>query len=361
MLNKIVYVSFGIILSSIFLFLSCSTNPKGPPSDRSPGPGISGAQQDVHNTNASLTNTTATIKKEATAGMDKTPSDHKQQLDPHWREILTQAGIQEQLIKQLDQTEKNLGETKKKSDQLELDLKASNEALAKEKENVTKEARQKYLNISIACFAGLVLSGVLIFMGQTWAKGVSIACAAGLALSLFLAQTLQFIPWVVGGILGIVALVVLIEIIKKNNLIDLFKKATAQVVKTAETAKPFMTLEGRRKVFGEGPIVGLAHVIQDESTMKIVSDVRENISTASSVPARIAADYIPADYNGDGVIDEKDEELFREESKSGSVDSSPVDPAFVDTASSSSASAKLKKCAGSRKITGPIRAQIVLN
>jgi hypothetical protein len=309
--DKLSYVGCGFFaLAFAVAVFSCSEKKidnTTPGSKAPPSTDFHAAATDVGNAHKSLNDTTTTIKQAATQGAEKTPIEVKPILDPFWQKILIAAGVQEGIVKNLADTQKKLvsaednakiWEKKYTTDMTAWAAKfdKEHEARVKAESNATKELRAKYIWISVACFGVLVLSLALAFSGfggggfSKIATSGAIAGGIGLAVSVALIQTVQLIPWIVGGLALLGGALLVYEYFNRNKKIVKvteekehevsekmqLQKVTEELVHTAEAAKPFMTMQGRKTVYGNGP----------KARAKLVNK-------APSLPVPVAADEGP--------------------------------------------------------------------
>jgi hypothetical protein len=346
--NKVVYVCMGIIISASLMFMSCA----GPSKPVHPiTPGIDHTNKDLHAATETVKGTTAKITDHATKGLDATPQAARVVLEPHWREILIQAGIQEVVIKDLERAQADLSDASAKATALEKAYAKEQELRKKAESNVTKELREKYTWISIACFAVLIVSVTAAISGLGGGNFSKIAIAAavasgiGLAVSIALIQTVALIPWIVGGIALLGGGVVVYRFIHKDKTITSTKavaeelsqqntqlaNTATELVKTTEAAKPLMSLAGRRHLFGNGPLPGVVRSVQSEPTRKFVSKVRgEMTNVAPSIPETIASDLdVHSEPLSDetGVVEEGKTEIMSQKPDTKSVRSRRTTPA----------------------------------
>lgn len=245
---------------------------------------VNSAKEQVSLSREELSRTTTLIEDNAEKGKTETPEEVRKLLFPRWDNILLATKSQWQLVNKLEQTEEQLVGASfqlnyAKERVLELENFAENQIIRAEKaedqiralkESANKQLKEKFAWISIASFAGLVLSIVLAFMGNKIAVTVAIGCAISLALSIFLIQSWAYIPWVVGGILLIAAGVTIWQIIEK-------KKAVEELIVTGEIAKHELGEEKRKKLFGDGALPGVVSSIQSNSTQKMVQEARQKL------------------------------------------------------------------------------------
>lgn len=298
--NKFYLISYGFILASVLFFMSsCHENNGGKNNQQ-----LDMATASIDKNTNSLDGTTKVIKNEANEILKQTPPEIKPKIDPHANEILVQTGKQEEIIKDLQQTKELLNKEKLDKASIIKENDSLKDSLNKEKENSTKQLRAKYTTVSIFCFAGMIVCGALFFTGQKWAMGVGLMCAAGLAVSIALVQTVALIPYIAGGIIGLLAIVAIISFVRKNWTIKDLKQIGTELVHSAEAAKPFMQDSGRRTFYGDGPIPGKVLHLQSDKTQEFVNEVRNNMPENKKAPS--IEPTVAVDVNGDGVIDEKD-------------------------------------------------------
>lgn len=303
LLTKLVYVSFGVILVSASWFVGCQGNKQRNVPVKSPTEDIKHLGQDIKKTGQDLKKTTTIIEDNAQQGMTKTPVAAQPILNPHWTAILSATGIQNQLVENLKVMTTRAEEAEGKSNNLNKAYEAEKAARIKAQDSVTKELRRKYMAYSgILFFIALICGGIAVFSkGNKLALYGGLLAGAGSAACIFIVQSVALIPWIVGG-MGIVALaLVAYTLFFKNKKVDLFKKATEELVETVEAVKPKMSMAGRAAVFGDGPGKGEAYSIQSKETEALVKELRKEIENAPKLPPTVAVDY-----NGDGVIDARD-------------------------------------------------------
>ena len=302
-LEKVALVAMGVVLMGAALFTSCAGPKKIDPV--APTPEIKAIGIDVGNAGKTLKGTTDTIRTNATDGMKLTPPAAAPVLNPKWTSILTAVGVQDQLVTNLAATKERADKAEASSGKFEADFKTEHEARLKAEDNTAKQLRQKYLGYSgILFFISLICGGVAIFAGgNKIAMYGGILAGVGSAVCITIVQVAPLIPWIIGGLALIATGLLVYSYIKKNGQITLFHTATKELVQTIESAKPKMTMGGRAAVFGDGPSMGDAHVIQSKSTIALVKEIRAdgNTQLAPALPATIAQDW-----NGDGIIDARD-------------------------------------------------------
>jgi hypothetical protein len=320
MLNKIFHICIGIILAGSLLFMSCSTPETKSVSPVSPQ--IKDLHDDIKSAKETLATTTTKIKDNATAGLEKTPPAAKPILEPHWREILIQGGIQENVVKDLERAQTKTLEVESKAKEFEQAYKTAKENEEKAKNIALKELREKYIWISVACFSILIISILVAITGfgggqiSKMAIGVALTAGIGLAISIALVQTFQYIPYIVAGVALIAGGFGIWFIFKKNKTIAVttekneeLDKIATELVHTGEIIKPHMKPNARIQIFGAPGVIGDIHHLQSAETKSFVRAKREELKEHGLNPAPPITDQQLADFNGDGVIDEKDEEF----------------------------------------------------
>jgi len=248
-------------------------------------------KKDIEDITKDLGKSTESIKTSAKDGKAKTNITNQLDLNPIWDSILFQVSIQEALIEKLTKDSELLTAVQEKLVKTTSDLTTANndvtkltEAVkveqgknktltdenAKLQDKLDNELRNKFIWISIICFAGLVGCIVLISSGQKIGYIGAVGCGAGLAISIFLVQTFAFIPWIVGGIFVISGIVGIWLFWKKN-------KAITEIVRTQEIAKQSLSDADRIKIYGDKITPGIAYTVQSESTEDIVAKVRKTL------------------------------------------------------------------------------------
>ncbi len=375
--QKLAYIGFGILMMGATLTMSC----QGPKVDNTvrvppPTPDIHEIGNGIQQQRDALDKTTNDIRTNTEDGIKKTPPAVSPILLPHWTSILKATGVQEQIVKNLE-IEKARADaaeelSKRYEKQYSDEVVAHNEEIEKRKaaeDNTTKELRQKYTAYSGILFflmIGCALAAVFSPQGKALFTYASLACAAGCAAAIFVVQSVALIPWIVGGLALIVLCLFAYRFWKASNTEktlnsnqNLHEKITKELVGTVEALKPMMTIEGRRKMLGDGPIPGLVRTIQSEDTRKLVDTIRGKMTNlAPTIPLTVAIDY-----NQDGVVDDRDvayaqqNNFFRYNEKQGASSSTTL---YTEPTFSSGNSSSAKKKASGRKIGGPSRAPIIL-
>jgi membrane protein implicated in regulation of membrane protease activity len=364
MLQKIVYICTGMCFMAVALFMSCDSNKKStaviPPSNdlRQIGEGINRHKE-------SLQKTTNEIRENATEGSKKTPEKVKPVLDPFWNNIIVSAGVQDEIVKGLEVEKQRADKATTNATEFEKLYSDEKKARLKAEEVSNKAVKEQYRAYSGIFFFGMIgciIAGIFSPVGKKAFTYASIACGIGCGVALFIVQSLAYIQFVVGAALAMLLILVIWRCWKNMKDENLLNKGAKELVATVEAQKPMMTVAGRKKFFGDGPIPGLITSIQSKETRDLVKSIRNKFDNlAPSVPATVAIDY-----NGDGLIDERDVEyakahgLFKEETASSS---SASQPNSISTANSDNVSSSKKKFSGlrTRRIGGPVRAPVIFD
>jgi flagellar basal body-associated protein FliL len=259
---------------------------------------------DASNSDSKIVQDVSDIKKAVSDGITITPSQIKSQFDGIWQkitsktdDILANINIITKDLMLIKSFDDRLTITQKEVIDIKNQLKSENGRAEAEKalrlkaeEGANQALKEKYIWISIVCFSGMLLSGALALSGWGNSKltfGIAIVCAVGLGLSIFLIQILNFMPYIIGGIILIVIGLIVWQIYEKNKTIATNEKTDAtkdtailELIKTTEAVKTFLTDVARKEMFGQGPVPGKVSTIQSDSTEAIVSQVRDNIDKA---------------------------------------------------------------------------------
>lgn len=296
-------IVIGLLLIVPLSKIGCFSNSKPTPEPikmPDPSPLILETERDIEKVQEGLTDTTKNIEDNARKGFEETPEVSKPLLTPFWQSILQSAGIQKKLITDLDSTKQRLAKAESESNKLKEALASETAQKLKERKakedalsSVTQEARKKYFAISTWCFFGMLgcIALSIFSKGNKIFVYGSLVLAAGMAICIFLAQSIQLIPWIVGGLS-----LILIALTVWKFVIDLKEdkekqEAIDQVVETSEAQKPFMLEEGRKQFFGDGPKPGLVRTIQTPKTRQKVSEARQRLSNlAPPVRQTVSAD-----------------------------------------------------------------------
>lgn len=280
------YIASLIILIT---FVGCEKNK--PIEVPNPVPGIEDVQGGIKKDAKDLAGTTDNIKKEATAGEKKTPDALKPTLNPHWNGILTEATKQEAIVGDLKAKDAELAKIKKETEELKK-FAADETARANKAEASLADALTKKLYMLVILgVVGIAVSVGLIFTGSKGGILVGIVSVALIAASLAISTAAKVMeiatPYIVGGIiLAAVSYGVWWFIQKKKEAAKLveengkLQQSALELVETTEGAKEVMPEAACTKMFGNGALVGMAHVIQSRETRKLVSEMRKKIKLA---------------------------------------------------------------------------------
>lgn len=351
--QKIVYVSFGVILMGSVIFSGCSNvgTQKLPDSGKND---ISASNEIVGESVTKIRSTTDTIRDDAQQINKKTPSNAKAAISPHTSSILQQTTIQDEVVTKLHDANIRLLTAEKKVDEFESRYLIIDKQRQEAQDKANQALKDRYTSISILCFIGLIVCLGLLTTGNKLAITGAIICGAGCGGSLFIVKQYEHIALGVGGLITAAVGLAVWQIIQKNRKIESLDTTVDEQIKTVEALKPQLTMKSRKDFFGDGPMPGTVQHIQSAETRQIVNDKRSEMpdnEKAPSVPATVSIDY-----NGDGVIDEKDaalSDMFLDDTmQDEDIDTpDPLDPPAIS-----------KGFGGKRKIGGiTMKAYIVLN
>ena len=198
---------FGFIMASALMFSGCANN-KIPMQMVNPTPRIETIQSGLKANAETLTGTTNDIKKNAAEGQKQTPEALMPTLNPFWTGILVSAGIQDSVVKQLQNTDVQL-----KSALTDVStLKTQNSSLVEENRKLTDESQVELRHKLYTLIAfGVILLGIsawLMSVNNAWAKGLGVGAGVITISALFIAQTQQYVVYIA---LPVVALVCVIS------------------------------------------------------------------------------------------------------------------------------------------------------
>lgn len=133
--------------------------------------------------------------------------------------------------------------------------------------------------ITVCCVIGIGVSVLVGFVFKTPAAFlVAAGCLATMGISIAVTIYLQQIAWIALAALGVgfVAAVVYVftQIKHKDSAVKERDVAVKELVHTGEIAKTYLPDAVREKIFGNSVEPGIAHQIQSDTTIKLVSDVR---------------------------------------------------------------------------------------
>lgn len=357
MWEKFAWICMGVVLMGAVLFAGCHNS-----SDKvtsSPRPEITETGHIVQDANATLKSSTAAIITNTNQIEANTPAALKPQITPHTTAILQSTAVQADVSKKLDEVNGLLASANKKSSDLESALQVEKDKVTAANNSETAALQKTYRTASILCFVGVLVCGGLVAYGQKWAMTVGVLCGVGCAVCIFIVQTVSLVPWIVGGCIAVAVAVGIYYVYKNKGQITVLNTATKELTSTVEAIKPKLSMVARKDLFGDGPMPGkLTRTIQSDSTMEIIAAHRAKLpNLAPSIPATVAADY-----NGDGVIDERDI-AFVKTFRAAALEAVTAPSAPTATAHDPLApSPRPKGFGGKHKIGGPTtRAKIVLH
>ena len=283
--------SYIVGLIMLITFLGCQE--KKPIDTPNPTPGLEGIQGSIKKDATDLEKTTANIKKEAVEGEKKTPEALKPTIGPHFANITTEAGKQDVIVADLKNKDAEITKIKKETEDLKKFAKDET-TRANKAEASLADALTKRLYILIMFGALGVAAGVfLMFMGNT-KMGIAISVTSGalIVTSLIISTTAKIFelaaPYVAAGI-GLIVVAALgygaWYFIQKKKEAAALKQNVTELVATAESTKQLMPEDNCRRMFGDGALVGMAHIIQSKDTQKLVSEVRKQIKLAPPIQA----------------------------------------------------------------------------
>lgn len=349
-MRRLFYVCIGFCLAASLVYVGtisgCQNTPDNVPVD-SGKPLIVESKNDVGTAAERLTQTTATIEDNTNQIVAKTPEPVKTEIAPQTTAILQSTAQQTDIVNDLKATQEKLATAEKLSGDFEQKFLDEQARRQKAEDSESKALKKAYRNASLLCGLAALVFGGLFFSGQLWAKWLAVLCAAGCAGCIFIVQTVDLIPWVVLGAVVIAVSLFVWQFIKKNRSIKTkidenvkLHTVTKELTATVEASKPFMTQQGRKDLFGDGPVPGKVALLQkSDLTQKLVSKYRAELpNRAPKVDETIAIDV-----NGDGVIDELDFPVAKFRTRPRVEVPSPV-----------------KKCGIPRSIT-ETRGKIILN
>ena len=148
------------------------------------------------------------------------------------------------------------------------DLKPLIEAAKKAISDPSLRSCEKLWWLIVVALVGIALSVFLVMQGQI-KSGIAFAASFGtlLVLSITVIQHFKLIAWIV--VILVVAIIV--------YALWLQKRAIKQLIGTGEVTKKEMDEVGLAKVYGVGEDHGLAGIIQDKATEKMVKKERKKL------------------------------------------------------------------------------------
>tara|TARA_Y100000310_G_scaffold345691_1_gene468320 strand:- start:1683 stop:2588 length:906 start_codon:yes stop_codon:yes gene_type:complete len=289
-MKKILQSSLIIMAFCSGLLISCNGHKVDPFTDIDVGRSIDQVRENVSDASGivgdsseSIRKDASTIKDEAQLVSEKVPVKSKPQVKPH---LATIVKTSDHIIKstiELDKANSKLGsalselgtaeakvkeiqdEYKRAVKETEAAIEARDKAIARE-----KVATKRLLNfLIIACVIAFGIGVTLMFFKHyTTGGGIAIASIATMVLAV---AVVQYLEWIAIGGLIIIGLAVAYLAYQ----FFLRQKAIEEVVQTTEIAKRSMPEDKQKEVFGDGPDIGKAYVIQSSSTEKLVNKVRK--------------------------------------------------------------------------------------
>ena len=285
-------MKYIVALLLVALVAGCKSNGKEE-TVIDPTPRIEDVQTGVKKNADSLEKTTANIKKEATDGEQKTPGPVKPTLAPTWKNILSETAKQDLIVAELKAKDAELEKIATEATKLN-EFAKKETARADKAEASLADALTKKLYILIMFGALGVAAGVFLMFMEKIQLGVaiSVTSAALIFTAMIISTTAKVFelaaPYIAAGIGVIVVAAIGYGVwwaIQKKKEAATLQKSVAEVVATTESTKQFMSEESNRRMFGDGAVVGMAHVIQSPETRKVVSEVRKTIKQAPTIQA----------------------------------------------------------------------------
>lgn len=280
------FTHFIIAILVVCLFSSgCKEGGLFDGNKKTPAPDIHDLGVTIDNSSKDLDKTTKTIKSNAQDGMKNTPPDAKSVLNVFWANILAAVGTQEQIVK-------NLVDAKTKADNAESNATKYQKQCEEEhrlrmiaEESATKELKQKYIAYSgILFFLALICLGLAIWSREKiffFGGGV---CGVGCVACIFLVQILSFISWIIGGLLLIVAGLIVYKFWHAGKT----GQAVVDLTKTVEAIKPELPADKREELFGKGAMPGDVVRIQKPFTQHLVTNIRNKMRTQDKARPSVA-------------------------------------------------------------------------
>lgn len=313
-------LAFGFVISPI----GCLENKTVPNDTHLPSPETivtnvsDGLKKDAEN----LTKTTDGINSNAKEGQKQTPENVKPILDKYWINILGFVGAQEQLIQNLNEKSVLLENANTEIGILKNVIDTKNTTINEKEKTITKlngsltDSLRKNLHWLIA--AGIIISTVgvvLLFTGSKFGIGLAMGGGVLTAISLFISQTAQLIPWIVGGAVLIFGGFQIYDLIKKRRQIStqaqqlsVQDKAVTQLVHHIEGLKPLLTTSGRIKMFGAGPLPP-QFLFQDKETETIVKEKRLKMPSEKKAPSLSMAPSIDFNHFSQQPVDPNEQKF----------------------------------------------------
>ena len=179
----------------------------------------------------------------------------------------------------LKETESRLAEEQKKIEQYTAFTKNSEDQIVKLQDKIKnlESSNGKLLQtmlawISVACVVGIGASLVIGFVFKTPAAFlISAGCVATLGIAVAVTIYMETIAWVALSVLGVGAIGTIIYVAMQIRNRD---SAVKELVHTGEITKTYLPIPVREKIFGNAVEPGVANLVQSDTTMKLVRNVR---------------------------------------------------------------------------------------
>jgi len=273
-----------LILSFLFLLSSCGSTQDEYPVVDDPNPLIEehlvvGAAT-VTTIKAATSDTIKeadSIKTVATTIENKVPKESKAIVASADNIKKIQSALAEQGTK-LEVSNQRLTDIRKDIEELTSQTEAKSKEIKQLKADLQKERDEKqaalFSKLIYLIMTSVILGAVCIvcaLRGEVKAFYGAAVCGAVIVISLgisFYAAKLALV-----GAIALVAGLILVCYMAWKEFES--RKATKELVHTVEAAKHKMTPEAKAELFGHGPTVGQAHLLQSQVTKKIVNRLRK--------------------------------------------------------------------------------------
>jgi hypothetical protein len=288
---------FTIVLLSVlsFVSVSCKETKTVQKMPDAPTNQLHQLNSQVKSATTQLSDTTSNIKSTAQEGKKITPAQDQALLNPYWEKIIDYTTTQDIIISILQQavvTGQQAEATSKAyekayTDQVQQNIEAK-KRITDAESNVNNALKNQYRTYSGILFFLALICGVVAVASKfnPFATYGAIGAGIGCVVSIFIVQTLVWIPYVVGG-LGLVTLGLIVYSYWKNHVNS--KIISTQLVKTVEAIKPDLSVDARKKLFGDGPQPGMIDAIQNNPvTAKTVSNIKSKIRSSQLASSKNA-------------------------------------------------------------------------
>ena len=194
-----------------------------------------------------VSGTATEIRDTATQGQQATPVPVRPTLDPYWSRIITNAGVLLQQGTSLDQVQKDIEKLRADIQKGQQDLaeavsavKTEKEARAKDKEEADKklaaarsETQKNLQRISFLAAAAIGISVAfgVIMHDLRWSIAGGAGGFATILACMVLGQIDQWLPYILGGVAGVVVLWVGIESLIRGSFWAAIKSSPLQDLK----------------------------------------------------------------------------------------------------------------------------------